>query len=225
MRRSVRFAPCFQNCFGSRLRSLHTRPKCSPSISKTNHGMIHSGIRWAHQGFSGVPVLLWSDRSPAGFEKLELEHLLKTFLDMAPGTSRWNSSSSSLISIDPPVVHVPGIPFFRKGISKLLPFICSSPGSSNRRVALSWASSPISTKRAVLPGVPGRENPAEGRERPRITIQPRYKKSSSVLHSIPQEIATLAISTATLGSLPSSHSENADFAGNAHSPREMPARR
>jgi len=55
--------------------------------------MIHSGIRWAHQGFSGVPVLLWSDRSPAGFEKLELEHLLKTFLDMAPGTCRWNSSS------------------------------------------------------------------------------------------------------------------------------------
>ena len=44
---------------------------------------------------SGVPVLLllWNDRSPAGFEKLELEHLLKTFLDMAPGTSRWNSSS------------------------------------------------------------------------------------------------------------------------------------
>jgi len=33
------------------------------------------------------------DRSPAGFEKLELEHLLKTFLDMAPGTCRWNSSS------------------------------------------------------------------------------------------------------------------------------------
>jgi len=42
---------------------------------------------------SGVPVLFWNDRSPAGFEKLELEHLLKNLLDMAPGTSRWNSSS------------------------------------------------------------------------------------------------------------------------------------
>src|SRR5208282_5161981 len=140
-------------------------------------------------------------------------------LTWPPARAGGTPHPSLLISIAPPVVHVPGNPFFHKGISKLLPYICSSPGSSNRRVALSWASSPISTKRAVLPGVPGRENPAEGRERPRIAIQPRYKKSSSVLHSIPQEIATLAISTATLGSLPSSQSENADFAGNAHSPR------
>jgi len=42
---------------------------------------------------SGAPAPLWADRSAAGFETLEPEHLLKTFLDMAPGTSRRNSSS------------------------------------------------------------------------------------------------------------------------------------
>src|SRR5271157_3783056 len=58
-----------------------------------------------------------------------------------------------------------------------------------------------------------------------MVLQPRYKKSSFVLHSIPQEIATPAISTATLGSLPSSRSENAHFAGSAYSTREMPTSR
>src|SRR5271157_143118 len=58
-----------------------------------------------------------------------------------------------------------------------------------------------------------------------MVLQPRYKKSSSVLHYIPQEIGTPAISTATLGSLSSSRSEDANFAGSAYSTREMPTSR
>ncbi len=65
---------------------LSEHPQDEPWHDPLRHSLGASRI-------SGEPVLLWNDRSPAGFEKLELEHLLKTFLDMAPGTSRWTSSS------------------------------------------------------------------------------------------------------------------------------------
>ena len=109
VRRSVRFARCFQNRLGPRLPSLHTRPRRSPSISKTNHGMIHSGIRWAYQGVRrACPAR--QGRSPAGFEELDLEYSLNTLLDLPPAKAGGTPPASSSLSTGPSPVHVPGNP-------------------------------------------------------------------------------------------------------------------